>query len=406
MKNWINWKGVLLGVVVTIAMLVAINATALMRFYSVVTLYDKDKIVENFQHMPALFNATEVHPSTQPNPLPKAIKPLPQSFEFEGESINTAEFLASNNTTGLLVLKDGVIVSENYYLGHSENGQHISFSVAKSFISALLGIAIDEGYIDSIEQTVTDYVPELKGSGYDGVRIKDVLQMSSGVRFNEDYGDFDSDINRFSRTVALGQSFDDFTATLEREREPGTYHHYVSIDTQVLGMIITRATGQSLTHYLQEKIWQPLGMEHAAYWLADDTGMELALGGLNVSLRDYARFGQLYLHQGQHQGKQIVPQHWVVDSVTPDAPHLMPGKNNPASDTESGYGYQWWIPNDGNGEFQAQGIYGQYIFVDPNNNTVIVKNSANHLYNDQSYQWSAKHQAMFRQISQHYSQSF
>ncbi|WP_416307718.1 serine hydrolase domain-containing protein [Neptunicella sp. SCSIO 80796] len=406
MNKWLSWKGMLLGMAGAILLLIIINATALMRFYSVVTLYDKDKIVENFQNMPALFNATEIKPSSQPNALSTDIQPLPDSFEFEGQSINLDEFLASNNTTGLLVLKNGVIVSENYYLGHHQNGQHISFSVAKSFISALFGIAIAEGYIDSIEQTVTDYVPELKGSGYDGVRIKDVLQMSSGVKFNEDYGDFNSDINRFSRTVALGQSFDDFTKTLQRERQPGTYHHYVSIDTQVLGMILTRATGQPLSDYLQQKIWQPLGMEHPAYWLADDTGMELALGGLNVSLRDYARFGQLYLNQGQHQGQQIVPRQWVVDSVTPDAPHLMPGKNNPASDSESGYGYQWWIPNGGNGEFQAQGIYGQYIFVDPANDTVIVKNSANHLYNDKSYQWAAKHQAMFRQLSQHYSATF
>jgi CubicO group peptidase (beta-lactamase class C family) len=153
----------------------------------------------------------------------------------------------------------------NYWYGHRKDKQHISFSVAKSFVSALMGIAIEEGFVKNIEQADTDYVPELVGSGYDGVSIKNVLQMSSGVRFNEDYSDFNSDINRFSRAAAFGTSLDDFSASLVREREPGTYHHYVSIDTQVLGMVLTRATGKCLTDYLSEKIWQPLVMEHQAF---------------------------------------------------------------------------------------------------------------------------------------------
>jgi CubicO group peptidase (beta-lactamase class C family) len=249
----------------------------------------------------------------------------------------------------------------------------------------------------------------LMGSGYEDVSIKDVLQMSSGVRFNEDYGDFNSDINRFSRATAFGTSLDDFSASLDREREPGTYHHYVSIDTQVLGMVLTRATGKSLTHYLSEKIWQPLGMEHQAYWLADDNNMELALGGLNVSLRDYAKLGWLYLNQGtwtdkQHNTQQIVPKQWVIDSTTADAPHLVAGENNSASSSSFGYGYQWWLPLGAEDEFSAQGIYNQYIYIDPDQNLVIVKNSANYRFTDKSLNWTAKHYAMFRAISTHFSQ--
>lgn len=374
----------------------------LVRLYKAITLYDADKITENFVSMYQIFPAKVIPPSQTPFVFETNLQPLPQSFYIDGETIAVPEFLAHSRTTSLLVVKNGELVAEEYFLGMTQDQQHISFSVAKSFVSALFGIALEEGYIDSIEQRVTDYVPELIGTGYDNVRIKDVLQMSSGVKFNEDYGDFSSDINRFSRAIAFGQSLDEFSASLTRQREPGTYHHYVSIDTQVLGMVLTRALDVSLTDYLQEKIWQPLGMEHMGYWLRDDQNMELALGGLNVTPRDYAKFGWLFANQGNWQGQQLVPAQWVADSTTADAPHLMPGENNPASSSSYGYGFQWWIPLGAEDEFVAQGIYHQFIYIDPDQSLVIVKTSANHQYNDRSYQWGKKHLALFRSISQHY----
>jgi CubicO group peptidase (beta-lactamase class C family) len=355
------------------------------------------------------FNATVIPASTEPFYFPVEEKELPGSFEYADRIFSTQDFIKNSQTTGFLVLKDGKIVYQDYWLGHSQDKQHISFSMAKSFVSALMGIAIEEGFVTSVEQAVTEYVPELIDSGYEGVSIKNVLQMSSGVSFNEDYGDFNSDINRFSRATAFGTSLDEFSASLNREREPGTYHHYVSIDTQVLGMVLTRATGKSLTHYLSEKIWQPLGMEHQAFWLADDYDMELALGGLNVSLRDYAKLGWLYLNlgewkDGQGQVQQIVPKQWVVDSITADAPRLVAGENNPASSSSFGYGYQWWLPLGAEDEFSAQGIYNQYIYIDPDQRLVIVKNSANYSFTDKSLNWTDKHYAMFRAISAHFSQ--
>ena len=318
MKKTFSLKGVSLGFLIVVIVLLVIYQKNLIRLYTAVTLYDEDKIAHNFLTMYESFNATVIPASSEPFSFTEEPKPLPNAFNYENQTMSLTDFLEDTQTMGLLVLKDGVIVNENYWLGHAKDKQHISFSMAKSFVSALMGIAIDEGFVTSIEQDVTDYVPELMGSGYEDVSIKDVLQISSGVRFNEDYGDFNSDINRFSRATAFGTSLDDFSASLDREREPGTYHHYVSIDTQVLGMVLTRATGKSLTHYLSEKIWQPLGMEHQAYWLADDNNMELALGGLNVSLRDYAKLGWLYLNQGtwtdkQHNTQQIVPKQWVID---------------------------------------------------------------------------------------------
>lgn len=397
-----NVKNVALLFVLIIIIVLTIYSNKLMRLYTAVTLYEEDKIVENFLTLYESFNANKIPASNKPFKFPTDISELPDSFQVGEDTLDLKSFLAESGTTGLLVIKDGVIRSEDYFLGNSEDQQHISWSMGKSFVSGLFGIAIEEGFIQSIEQQVTDYVPELKGTGYDGVRIKDVLQMSSGVKFNEDYGDFNSDINRFSRAVALGTSLDDFSASLTRDKQPGTYNHYVSIDTQVLGMILTRALDVSLTDYLQQKIWQPLGMEYPAYWLKDDVDMELALGGLNVTLRDYAKFGWLYLNLGNWQGKQIVPKQWITDSVTPDSPHLQQGVDNPYSSSSFGYGYQWWIPLGADDEFSAQGIYHQYIYIDPDKRLVIVKTSANHRFNDKSHNWSAKHYAMYRAIEKHF----
>jgi len=284
-------------------------------------------------------------------------------------------------TTGLVVLKEGVIVCEEYFRGNDEASQVISWSVAKSFVSALIGIAVEEGHIKDIHEPVTDYVEFLKGSGYDGVSIKDVLQMSSGIRFKEDYGDFFSDINRMGRTIALNSSLDKFIASLKRDRPPGTYHHYMSPDTQVLGVLLEQSTGRTLTEYLEENIWQRIGMEADAYWLVDGRERELAFGGLNAVLRDFARFGLLYLNAGRWKDEQIVPAEWIRTSVTPDAPHLIPGEN-PASGSLFGYGYQWWLPQDPEGDFVAIGVYNQFIYIHPVHRVVIVKSSAYPYYNE------------------------
>lgn len=399
MATWKKASFLLLGLLI---LTTAFYAKSLHRLWISVTLYDEDKIVENFRSLYKTFNASTLTASSQPFRFPEVSGDLPADFKVGEDTISLSQFLQDSGTTGILVIKDGNIRVEQYFQGNDVDQQNISWSMAKSFVSAMFGRAMEEGYIKSIEQPVTDYVPELIGTGYDNVRIKDVLQMSSGVRFNEDYGDFDSDINRFGRTIAFGSSLDEFAASLTREKEPGTFNHYVSIDTQVLGMVLDRALDVSLTEYLQTKFWQPMGMEYPGYWLMDDHGMELALGGLNVTMRDYAKFGWLFLNEGNWHGEQLVPKQWVKDSITPDAPHVMPGVNNPQSSSSFGYGYQWWVPLGADDEFAAQGIYHQYIYIDPDQNLVIVKLSANHKYNDKSHNWSAKHYAMFRAISKHY----
>ena len=301
------------------------------------------------------------------------------------------DWIAERAVTGLVVLKDGQIVYENYFLGTSPDDRRIAWSVSKSYISALIGILLDEGAIASLDDPVTQYAPELAGSAYDGATIRNVLNMASGVTFDEDYLDSNSDINRMGRVVALGGTLDDFTADLQdRFAEPGVQWQYVSIDTHVLGMVARGATGRTIPGLLSEKIITPMGLEYEPYYVTDGTGTAFVLGGLNLTTRDYARFGQMYQQGGAWNGQQIVPADWVTESTCPSAP-TTPGN--------IGYGYQWWIPQGAaEGEYMARGVYGQYIYVDTARNVVIAVNSADRGFREPGV--SESNIAIFREIAE------
>jgi CubicO group peptidase (beta-lactamase class C family) len=364
--------------------------------------YAPENITTNFRAVHKAFPHSVVQAGNAPYTFKYAKTNIPETFNFNGEAINIADFLAVTGTTGFLVMKDDTILFENYYQGEKEDDRHILFSVTKSFISALIGIALEEGRFESIEDPVTKYVPELKGSAFDGVSIKNILHMSSGVAFNEDYGDLTSDVNRMSAVIGLGGSLDDFTAELTKTTfKPGTYNDYVSVNTHVLGMLLSRVTGESVTSYLTRKIWQPIGMEYDGYFSIDGENVEVTMGGLQASLRDIAKMGRLYLHKGNWNGNQIVPEAWIDASMDVSAPHLAPGHNNPKSGSPFGYGYQWWIPVNPRGDFYAAGIYHQFIYVDPVNNIVIAKTSANKAFNDPANKNQKEmHTVMFQQIAE------
>ena len=371
-----------------------------LRVHKVKTLYDKDKIVYNFLNMDKIFPTREIKASKNPKPLKRNTKTLPETFFFEGEEKNLQEYLDYFWSDGMIVLHKNEMVYENYWLGNNENKRHISWSVAKSFISALVGIAYEESLIHSLDDPVTKYLNDFKETGYDGVTIKDILQMSSGVLFNEDYADYDSDINRFGRAVATGTSMRDFSKTLTREREPGTYMHYVSINTQVLGFLLQEVTNKSISQYLYDKIWNPLGMEDSAYFILDDVKDEFALGGLNATLRDYAKFGLLYLQNGLWNDNQIISKQWIEDSHSTDGIHLVPGERETSSNPW-GYGYQWWVPGFPDTDYTASGVYNQYIYIDPLSEIVIAKTSSNYKYTSELQMSKDMHMAMFRAIASH-----
>lgn len=376
--------------------------TEIRQLYHTVRLFDEDVIVHNFSNMQSIAPTVTIQRSGAVNAFGRQPKAIPDTFMYNGESRMMNAFLAGSATTALVVLRGNDITFEEYYLGTKELDQRISWSMAKSFLSAIFGVAVSDGLIPDLNKAVSDYVPALKGSGYDGVSIKNVLQMSSGVYFNEDYGDFHSDINRFGRVMALGGSFDEFAASLTSEREQGAYMHYVSIDTHVLGMVLRAATGRSIEDYFDEKLWSKLGTERDAIYLVDSTGEPMVLGGLNLVSRDYARLGTLYRDYGVVNGVQVIPRQWIEDSLTPDAPHLLPGPRD-NSDTSLGYGYQWWIPEQADDEFMALGIYGQYIYVNRKAGVVIVKNSANRDFMANNFESEKVAVAAFRAISNSFS---
>ncbi|WP_299296542.1 serine hydrolase [uncultured Tateyamaria sp.] len=352
------------------------------RLLAVNSLFDQDRIVSNFSNMDGAFLHREIPNGAGPvSPLPEgAPMVMPDAY---------AQWVTDRSVTSTLVLKDGQIVHEAYYLGTTPDDRRISWSVAKSYLSALFGILVDEGAIASLDAPVTDYVPTLKGGAYDGATILDVLQMSSGITFDEDYLDYDSDINRMGRVIALGGKMDDFaTGLTERFAAPGSEWKYTSIDTHIVGMVARAATGRDVPDLMAEKLIAPLGLEQPPYYLTDGVGVAFVLGGLNITTRDYARFGQMILQNGMWQGQQIVPADWVAASTAPTA-RTKPGK--------IGYGYQWWIPvGAGPGEFMGRGIYGQYLYVDQQAGVVIVSTAADRQFREQGV--SASNISMFRDI--------
>ncbi|MGY8772103.1 MAG: serine hydrolase domain-containing protein [Gammaproteobacteria bacterium] len=389
---------IILVLLVAIIIAAIIFGPKALRVYKMIHLYDEDKIVYNFLNMNKVFPSTPIQAAINKHSFPSKSFNLPEFYELENVTYNLEEALEYFRSDGLVVLHQGALVYESYWLGNSADQTHISWSVAKSFLSALIGIAYEEGRIDDLNDPISKYLLDFVGTGYEGVSIKDILQMSSGIEFNEDYADYNSDINRFGRAIAMGSSMRDFAKTLENGKEPGTYNHYVSLDTQMLAMLLEEVTGQSITKNLQEKIWNKIGMEHGAYYMVDDTGMEVALGGLNATLRDYAKFGLLYLNNGFWGGAEVVPASWVEASHTIDGDHLKPGVNKNSSNTW-GYGYQWWIPGSPDHDFLAAGIYNQYIYVDPVTQVVIAKTSSNHKFNQEREHSKQAHVAMFRAIA-------
>jgi CubicO group peptidase (beta-lactamase class C family) len=234
------------------------------------------------------------------------------------------------------------------------------------------------------------YSPALEGGAYAGATIRNVLQMSSGVVFDEDYLDQSSDINRMGRVLALGGSMDEFAAALTETFAPaGEMWTYVSIDTHILSMVVRGATKRPIAELMSEKIIAPMGLERAPYYLTDGFGTAFVLGGLNLTTRDYARMGQMFLQRGQYNGRQIVPADWVDASTAASAP---------TAAGAIGYGYQWWIPQGAAaGEFMARGIYGQYVYVNRARGVVIATNAADRKFREEGV--SQQNIAIFRAIA-------
>lgn len=330
-----------------------------------------DLAVSTYRNIDRLFPTRTIKAGTKPLDLPKADKQLTNvKFKYEEKDYDLYDFVALDSITAMLVIKDGKIAFETYQRGNTEKTRWMSMSVAKSISSTLAGIAIKDGLIKSLDAQVVDYVPELKGSAYDGVSVRDVLMMSSGVKWNETYTDPNSD-RRALLKAQISQkprSAVELMAKLPRAAEPGTLNTYSTGETQILGEIVRGAVKKPLAEYLSEKIWAPFGMEtDASWWLDSPDGVEIGGSGISATLRDYGRFGLFFMNNGVIDGKSILPEGWVKEATTPKT--LKGGK-------KLDYGYMWWTawtePSIKDGAFSAIGIQGQNIYIDPVEKVVIV----------------------------------
>lgn len=283
------------------------------------------------------------------------------ALRINDQAYNFNQYLQESETVAFLIIQNDTIKYEQYFNGYEEDNIVTSFSMAKSITSILIGIAIDEGKIKSVQDPITKYIPELSANGFDVVTIEHILQMTSGLDFKEQY------TNPFGHvaTFYYGRQLRKAISKLKLEDEPGKKFAYRSGNSQLLGLVLERALGnQTITSYLQEKLWQPLGMEYNATWSLDkkNNGLEKTFCCINARGRDFAKIGRLYLNNGYWNGKQIVSKEWVqkstkIDTLNGSAWH---------------YQYQWWLPTK-DGDFLAKGILGQYIYVNPNKNLIMVR---------------------------------
>ena len=346
--------------------------------------------VATFEHSDTLFAVNKVLRKGPVRPLPAAPAKLKEiHFTSDGHEYDLFDYLAYNRVAGLLVLKDGKVVMEDYELGVGPNSRWPSFSIAKSISSTLVGAAVQQGLIGSLDDPLVRYVPQLKGGAYEAVSIRNVLQMASGVKWDETYTDPKSDRRKLLE-IQLAQkpgAIVPFMSARPKGGAPGSIWNYNTGESFLIGAVIEGATHKPLATYLSETLWSRLGMEQdATWWLEAPGGMGLAGSGLGATLRDYARFGLFVQQDGLIDGQRVVPEGWFREA---GAAHIIGGKS-------LDYGYFWWPIPAGEaihqGAFQARGIFGQHIYINPNEKLVIVvlsarpkPDSSTHILNDDSF---------------------
>lgn len=325
-----------------------------------------------FQSMDRIFEVRRVGRTGPVSALARVDSALP-SYSYKGVEYTPAQFMDRTFTNAFLVIRDGQIVHEQYRNNSDDRTRFISFSMAKSITSILIGIAVDKGLIRSIDDPVTDYAPELKGTAFDGTTIRNLLQMRSGTDYEEryDFGENPSLAAQvFEKTLVQNvRRFADFARETKRKHKPGEHFNYSTLDTAVLGLVLERAVEQPISTFTQTNLWEPMGMEFDGFWLLDGApgvGRELNGMGYNAALRDFGRLGLMMLNGGRVGDRQILSSNWVEQST-----HFVPITGDiPAPGV--GYGFQWWFPERASA-FAALGLQGQYIYVDKPSKTVIVK---------------------------------
>lgn len=363
--------------------------------YHSATLFREDRIGRNFTSAHRLFPSVDISPrSTGPAPPPPKQSSLPALDWRSGRGQTWDQWLAESRCSGLLIQKHKSTIVETYREGMPAQDARIVWSVTKSILSALIGICVDKGMITSIKAPVTDYAPQLADTAFAKASIEQVLMMSSGVYFDEDYMRFWSDVNRLGRRIAFGLPLDAYIQSRRKTRFlPGQSRHYSSLDTYVVGMVLRGASQGNLAELMRDALFEPAGLTGPCHLLTDHTGQPMIFGGLMLTLRDMARLGCLFRDNGKINGTQLISASWVETSTSNVAP---PDANGFAC----GYGYQWWLPPDPEpGEFFANGVYGQYLYVNRPRGTVVAMTSLDRQFANPDRQSVLTNLSMFRAIA-------
>lgn len=318
----------------------------------------------------------QVAPPTNATALPLASNRGKVSYVYKGSSYSLAQYLDRQRATGLLILKNGEIVAEHYRYGRTPDARFLSFSMAKSVTSLLVGVALEQGHIQSIDDTAETYDKSLAGSPYGATTVRQLLRMSSGLVFSERY-DGNDDIARLSRasagTAGAGKPLDVLRSVTERHAPPGSKFVYASAETAVLGRVLSNATQRTLTELTTEWLWKPMGAESDAFWRISSDGQELTQGGFSASLRDWGRLGLLLAHDGKVGQQQVLPREYLLAATDPAC---QPDAFKPLIATPYfGYGYQFWLMPMKQRSFAMQGIHGQTMYVQPATGVVMVLTS-------------------------------
>lgn len=342
----------------------------------------RDAAFRALDRLPILAKSRVVPAGNKPSPLPPG-PPLALPLDLDA-------YLAGQRAAGLVVLHDGRLRLERFGLGFDAAGRWTSFSVAKSITSTLVGAALRDGHIRSMDDKVSDYLPQMKGSAYDEVSIRQLLTMTSGVRWNEDYDDPNSDVSRFNNHEPEPgvDALVSYLRRLPRAAPAGTVWNYSTGETNLVGVLLGQAVGEPLADYLSKKVWIPAGMEQQATWILSRSGREISGCCLQAATRDFARFGQFILDGARVGGRSIAPDGWLAEATTARTPIGEPGR---------GYGYQWWTYADGS--FAARGIFGQGIFIDPKRRLVIAS-SANWAGGASDREAKQAREAFYRAVQQ------
>ncbi|WP_080724960.1 serine hydrolase domain-containing protein [Neorhizobium galegae] len=334
-------------------------------------LKKQSNMVGNYSHADQL-DPTHRVAADRPSLLRRAPQELALTYAFQGQAHTLQDYLDRNPTTSLLIIQDDTILFEHYQYARTDHDRFYSQSMAKTITGMLIGIAIDEGAIHSVDDLAQTYVQALTGTVLGQTPIRALLQMSSGIRFGQDYGGSDDDakLTRMLFTPSSQSTIQAVSQFNVRAAPPGTLWHYANVNPEVLGLVLAQATHMTLADYLQSRIWQPMGAEADANWVVDHNGQEIAYCCFNATARDYARFGQMLAQDGAWNGRQIVPRQWVLDATQP----VMAG--SPLAIEQGphpwGYGYLVWLMPAPRRTFVMEGVEGQRIFIDPATHLVLV----------------------------------